>query len=286
MDLRPFFTGKSWWGKLIGSFFGYLVAGPVGALFGIFIGNFFDQGLTQHFSKPHWHYHAEKRRFVQKAFFETTFLVMGYLAKVDGRVSEREIHMAKVIMQEMGLNVSQTEEAKRFFRAGKDPSFNLTQTLSSFVQNCRDNPELLKLFLDIQYRAAQIEGLSQSKMDVLNHILQHFGLAPLHEQYRFYEDFGRETSSQSTYQNRHSSHQYQRPPPRTSSSPSHAYAILEVPPSASKHEVKQAYRRLMSRNHPDKLIAQGLPEEMIKMANDKTQKILKAYEQICAAKGW
>ncbi len=50
--------------------------------------------------------------------------------------------------------------------------------------------------------------------------------------------------------------------------------------------MKRAYRRLISRNHPDKLIAQGLPEEMIKIANDKTQKITKAYEQICTSKGW
>ena len=42
----------------------------------------------------------------------------------------------------------------------------------------------------------------------------------------------------------------------------------------------------MSQNHPDKLIAQGLPEEMIKMATDKTQKIQKAYEQIKKHKGF
>ncbi len=55
---------------------------------------------------------------------------------------------------------------------------------------------------------------------------------------------------------------------------------------ASKQEVKKAYRRLLSRNHPDKLIAQGLPEAMIKVANEKTQKIMKAYELICRSKGW
>ena len=66
----------------------------------------------------------------------------------------------------------------------------------------------------------------------------------------------------------------------------HAYALIEVNPKSSKQEVKKAYRRLISRNHPDKLIAQGLPEEMIKIANEKTQKIMKAYELICKTKGW
>ena len=66
----------------------------------------------------------------------------------------------------------------------------------------------------------------------------------------------------------------------------HAYAILEVSPTSSKQDVKRAYRRLMSKNHPDKLIAKGLPESMIKIANEKTQAISKAYEQICESKGW
>jgi DnaJ like chaperone protein len=59
-----------------------------------------------------------------------------------------------------------------------------------------------------------------------------------------------------------------------------AYSILGLSPSASKDEVKNAYRRLMSQNHPDKLVAKGLPEEMMLLAKEKTQKIRKAYETI------
>jgi DnaJ like chaperone protein len=61
---------------------------------------------------------------------------------------------------------------------------------------------------------------------------------------------------------------------------------MEISPDSSKQEVKQAYRRLLSRHHPDKLIAKGVSEEKIKWANDKTQKIVKAYELICKTKGW
>jgi DnaJ like chaperone protein len=49
--------------------------------------------------------------------------------------------------------------------------------------------------------------------------------------------------------------------------------------------LKKAYRKMMSQNHPDKLVAQGLPPEMIKLATEKTQKIQAAYEQICTARG-
>jgi len=61
-----------------------------------------------------------------------------------------------------------------------------------------------------------------------------------------------------------------------------AYALLGVDVSASDSEVKKAYRRMMSQHHPDKLVSKGLPEEMIKLANEKTQQIKKAYDLIKA----
>ena len=59
-----------------------------------------------------------------------------------------------------------------------------------------------------------------------------------------------------------------------------AYAVLGIESTASDAEVKKAYRRQMNQHHPDKLVAKGLPEAMIKMANEKTQEIKAAYEQI------
>lgn len=285
MNFRQFFTSHQWWGKLLGAFFGYLIGGSAGALFGILIGNFFDRGMVSHYTRPHWHYHSEKRQAVQKIFFEATFSVMGHLAKADGRVSEQEIHMAKTLMDEMRLNHAQKTLAKRFFNEGKAENFNLSRILTLLQDACRDNQELLKLFMDIQYRVAQTDGSSNMKLQALDVIFRQMGFAPLNQQYRFYEDFGYQSSRQSSNQ-RSSSHQNNRNYHAPQNTLMQAYTILEINHTASKQEVKSAYRRLISRNHPDKLIAQGLPEEMIKIANDKTQKIRKAYEQICVSKGW
>ena len=283
MNPKAFFTTYSWWGKLIGAFLGYLIKGPPGAFFGLLIGNIFDKGLAEHFTRPHWHYHAERRKAVQNTFFEATFSVMGHIAKADGRVSKNEILMANTLMQEMGLNASQMQAAQDYFNKGKEPYFNLQQTISTLQASLHDNPALLKLFIDLQYRAAQVDGLSFKKQEAMNTILKATGFSPLHKQYRFYEDFAN-----------YSGHHYQgnKDYTRASSHPSrpntleHAYALLEVSPTSSKEEVKRAYRRLMSQNHPDKLISKGLPSSMIKMANEKTQAIGKAYTQICNSKGW
>jgi DnaJ like chaperone protein len=282
MDLRQFFTSNTWWGKVIGGFLGYMIAGSVGAFFGVLIGNLFDRGLFEHFSRPHWHYHAERSTAVQKKFFEATFAVMGHIAKADGRVSEHEIQMAKTLMAEMGLNHTQIKLAQTYFNEGKKPTFSLQSMIASLQEALHDNYELLKLFIDIQYRAAQVDGLTFKKQEALNSILKYMGFAPLNRQYRFYEDF----ANYSRYQQQSSSggrQQHYQQPHRTVDQ---AYAILGVTPAATKQEVKRAYRQLISRNHPDKLIAKGLPESMIKMANEKTQAISKAYEQICENKGW
>ena len=56
--------------------------------------------------------------------------------------------------------------------------------------------------------------------------------------------------------------------------------MLECSPTASKDEVVKAYRRQLSRHHPDKLKANGLPESMIEHAKQRTQQIIEAYELI------
>jgi DnaJ like chaperone protein len=71
----------------------------------------------------------------------------------------------------------------------------------------------------------------------------------------------------------------------TSDSLSHCYAELEVDARTTDQEVTLAYRRQMSRHHPDKLVANGLPESMAQMAKEKTQRIQEAYEGIRAARG-
>jgi len=102
----------SFWGKLIGGFLGFSMAGPFGALIGIWIGNNFDRGLsgfsggfTSGFTNANPHE-------TQRAFFYATFAVMGHIAKADGIVSKQEIQAAEAVMTQLGLDSDKRVQAR------------------------------------------------------------------------------------------------------------------------------------------------------------------------------
>jgi DnaJ like chaperone protein len=285
MNYRNYFTQHARWGKIIGAILGFMMAGPIGAFIGVFVGNFFDRGLAQHFTKPHWSFRTEKRQETRDAFIRATFAVMGHLAKANGRVSEQAIYFTQTVMNELGLNKQQQLMAKRFFNEGKQSTFQLFDVLNTLKTNAYSNNELIRLFIELQYKTAQIDGLSNQKIIILNRIFQQMGLAPLHTQSRFYQDFS------SAYTNQRSQYEYHTRDQtssyaNTSNTLTNAYSVLGLQSTATKEDVKRTYRRLVSRHHPDKIIAKGGSEKDIKAANEKTQAIRKAYEQICTYHRW
>lgn len=269
------------WGKLAGGFFGFLLAGPLGLVLGIIIGHFFDRGLNQ--NQP-WTFSSSNPSIAQQVFFDSTFLVMGHIAKLDGRVSEAEIQAARAIMSRLGLTDTMRQKAMNLFNQGKQASFNLENTLQKLAQACHRNKILLKLFVEIQMQTALAEGhLTPQKQQVLQKICHHLGFAPLNftffeHLFNFEQAFRQQSSDQRQQGYYHTSQS-------TQLNLKDAYAILGVSEQASAVEIKKAYRKQMSQHHPDKLLSKGLPEEMIKLATEKTQNIKAAYDRICAAKG-
>ncbi|MCC3861384.1 DnaJ domain-containing protein [Emcibacteraceae bacterium Y4] len=59
------------------------------------------------------------------------------------------------------------------------------------------------------------------------------------------------------------------------------YTVLGVSHDASDKEIKSAYRKQIKEHHPDLLMAQGVPEELIDVANEKMTAINDAYDKIC-----
>ncbi len=260
----------SWLGKVVGGTFGFLMAGPLGAILGAAIGHQFDAELEidENLNPGH-------QQRVQMAFFTATFSVMGHIAKVDGRVSQAEINLANKIMNEMGITGGARETAIKLFQQGKKPNYPINEVLAQFRRECHRRTNLIRMFIEIQLQAAFADGaIKQTEEGVLLNICEQLRISRVE-----YETIKLQFQAQQRFYDRHP----QSVNPQRNILQD-AYAVLGLKPSASDAEVTKAYRRLISRHHPDKLVAKGLPEEMMLLAKEKTQKIRKAYETIRAAR--
>ena len=256
-----------WWGTLLGGTLGYMFGGPLGALLGAALGRNFDRGIK--ITDQQGSFDTGQQERVQAAFFTATFSVMGHIAKADGKVTNEEILATESIMGRLQLDALQRKAAIKLFDEGKKDDFPLNDVLEQFRKECMRRRNLLQMFLEIQIATAMADGhMHASEKRILYAIGEQLGFdrAAIEHLFSF---SGSSTSSGGSRQ----------------APLSNAYQILGIEKSASDADVKKAYRRMMSQHHPDKLIAKGLPEEMIKLATEKTQQIKAAYEQITASRG-
>ncbi len=254
----------AWWGKALGGAFGFLVGGPLGALMGIAFGHSFDRGFGNLGDAGE----AAEQERIQAAFFTATFSVMGYIAKADGRVTRDEIRLAEAVMTRLGLDAEMRESAKRLFNEGKSADFPIDEVIEQFRSEIQRRTTLVQMFLEIQLQAAYADGVMHpAEREALLRICRQLGvpaaqLSRLEEMLR--AGFGR------TGADAHAGR----------ASIDEAYRLLGVDASVSDDELRKTYRRLMSQHHPDKLVAKGLPDEMVQDATAKTQQIKAAYELI------
>ena len=254
------------WGALIGALLGWALAGPWGALLGSFI------GLALGNRSVRLHVVGGSPAHAQQVFFRTTFQVMGHIAKADGRVSENEIRAARAVMAQMNLSPEQQRAAMEYFNQGKQPEFPLDAAVTEFHQACGGYPGLVSMFLQIQMAAALADGIMHpAEQAVFNRICALLGIPPI--VLRQYEEFARAHAGFGG-----------REAPARADRLAAAYQTLGVPSSAMDEEVKRAYRRLMKENHPDRLVAKGLPPEMVALAQEKAKQINLAYEAVKAAR--
>ena len=273
-----------WAGKAVGALLGFATGlGPVGAIVGLVIGHAYDEKMSQDDERP-----AADLPEVRALFFRTAFEVMGHVAKSDGRVSEQEIAAARQTFRQFQLDEQQTHEAIECFNRGKQAGFDLDRALARLTNVCAGRHDLLRVFLEVQMRAALLGNGMQGRTRVLlGRMAQALGVSGLEfahlEALLRLQGYGAaHARARGAYAGAGAGHA--PPPPRTDPL-GEAYEVLEVRPGASDAEIKRAYRRLMSQNHPDKLVSRGLPESMLEMAKQKTQTIQAAYERIREARG-
>jgi DnaJ like chaperone protein len=245
--------------------FGYLAAGVWGAVLGFVAGYWVDRARAAPRAG------AGGATTIQHVFFETTFSVMGHLSKADGRVTQAEIGVAEALMARMALSAQARQEAIAYFNRGKSDDFDLDAALDRFRHACRWQPNLVRVFLEIQLQTAFADAqVSTAERGLLLRIAERLGLTR--------QEFARLEALLRGWYTRG------RGAPADRDTLSDAYEVLGLSRGASDAEIKRAYRRLMNQHHPDKLAARGLPAEMMKVAEEKTVRIRAAYDTIREAR--
>jgi len=271
-----------WLGKIIGALLGFAVGNVFGLLLGGFIGHLFDQSLSQF--RPALS--AQERAQAEALFFETVFKLMGYVAKADGRISEEEVAQAEHHMEQMRLHSDNRTAAIAHFKAGAEPDFDLKELATRFNVVADRLPKLRQTILTYVINIALADGrLDPAEEHCLANIAEQMGfsrfafqhlLAMLRAQASFQHN-----QHYSNYQNQsHYQQQGAYQQPSAANELALAYEALGVDEQVSDAVLKKAYRKLMSENHPDKLMGQGVPEEMIKVATERAKNIQTAYDLI------
>jgi DnaJ like chaperone protein len=256
-------------GKLVAAILGYFVAGVPGLLVGVLLGHLFDRGLAGALG-----FGGANLGEIRQQFFRITVRLMGYIAKADGRVSEEEIAHTEQVFRQLGLDDEQRNEAILLFKEGADSSFSVERAVREFLQAGGGHPALKQnLMMFLLTLALADSQLHPDEHDALRLIGGLLGYSP-----HAVEDLLRMATAQE---------QFHRHPGAATAGPSlaDAYAALGVESSVSDAEIKRAYRKLMSQNHPDKLSSRGVPDEMLKLATERSQEIQAAYELVRNSRG-
>jgi len=258
--LLAYLVTDSFWGGLAGYFFGsWAVNRYLGTPAGMF-------GVN-----------AQQRQQRQAVFLETLFLLMGKLAKADGRVSESEIKHAEHIFTQLDLNADSRKKAIEVFKRGTNSDFELNEQLDHFTRVCGRATNLKQLLVMYLVNIAMADGdFGDAEEGLLRDISLGLGFTR-----DSFERLLRMIKAQSEFSGRRRQ-QYEAD---SKSSLAAAYEVLGLESSATDGELKKSYRRQIRENHPDRLIGQGLPEDMVKIATERSQELQSAYDLIKKERG-
>ena len=258
-----------YWGKIVGTLVGLATLKPWFAILGLFLGDQFDRGF------------AKRYRFFEQQgaginrlpddFVRALFQSMGHLTKADGRVSENEIRAARSVMHRIGLGPAKVRHAIGWFDAGKQPGFPLLQTMRELRRVGARRVEMRLLFVRLLLEVTLAKDqLSSKERGLIWTICTELDigrveLAQLEAMIRAQKGFRRSPAGDADAM-------------RVSA----AYTALGIERSATNDEVKTAYRRLMSQNHPDKIASSNPEADVVAESERRTREIRGAYEMLKA----
>ncbi|MBQ4855454.1 co-chaperone DjlA [Rhodanobacter sp. B2A1Ga4] len=258
------------------AFFGLLIGHLPGAITGAVLGFIFDNMR-----------YSQRKHATPEAggFVGPLFTLLGAVAKSDGRVSEQEIAVAERLMTRMNLGAEQRKQAVVSFNVGKQPEFDVTQTITAlrnWVGLRRDHAFPV---LDVVIETVLAEGNPPpEKMSILRQLafalrISDMELMALMAMKGYAWNAGPGGSRGHAY----GTGGGYVPPQRAPQGPD-PYAVLGIDRNADDRAVKRAYRKLISEHHPDRL--GDLPDDMRKRAEARASEINAAYDRIKEQRGF
>lgn len=237
------------WGKIIGGTAGFALGGPLGALLGAVAGHAVDRMKAGV---------GEASRDQREVAFTLAIIALGAkMAKADGQVTRDEVNAFKQLFH---IPPAEMDNVAKLFDKAKDTTDGFEPYAQQVAEMFRHQPAILEEMLGGLFHIAKADGVVHpAELDYLKAVAAIFGFdAHNFERIRV-------------------SHMGDGAP--------NPYEVLGITPNASDDEVKTAYRKLSRENHPDTLIAQGMPQEFIEVANEKMAAINTAYDQIQKSRG-
>ncbi len=243
------------WGKVIGGVAGFAVGGPLGALLGAVAGHALDKA---HGGGGPALGRVSREEQRQVAFTLAVIALGAKMAKADGQVTRDEVQAFKQLFR---IPPDEVNNVAKVFDRAKTSTAGFELYAQQVANLFPHEPAVLEELLGGLFHIAKADGVVHpAELEYLKRVSDIFGF------------------DQHTFERITATH--------SPSGQADPYGVLGVDADATDQEVKAAYRTLIHENHPDKLMAQGLPQEFIDLANEKMAAINAAYDNVKKSRGF
>jgi DnaJ like chaperone protein len=235
------------WGKILGGAAGFALGGPLGALIGAVAGHAIDS-----MRRP-----KDVDQTKSIAFTIAIIALGAKLAKADGVVTRDEVEAFKRVFR---IPPHEIKNVGRVFDQARKDHRGYEAYATQVAGMFRDNPAVLEELLYCLAYVARADGhVHPNEHDFLSKVAEIFGLDA--------QAFERITALRADVEG------------------ADPWSVLGVKRDMTDEELKNTYRKLVRENHPDALMAQGMPEEFVQLANERLAAINDAWDRIAKERG-